>query len=115
MTAPRRTLAYRVEAVSLDGQPLGDVPCTGVRVSFDGGQAESWRGSFALVDPAMVPVSTTSLLDGRSGTMLRIWWRILTEAGWMECPAGTLIVVTSVLSPTAVTVRVAGPQDAAVP
>jgi membrane protein implicated in regulation of membrane protease activity len=30
-------------------------------------------------------------------------------------PAGTLIVVTSVLSPTAVTVRVAGPQDAAVP
>jgi hypothetical protein len=63
-----------------------------VRVSFDGGQAESWRGSFALVDPAMVPVSTTSLLDGRSGTMLRVWWRILTTAGWMECPAGTLIV-----------------------
>lgn len=29
--------------------------------------------------------------------------------------AGTPIVVTSVLSPTAVTVRVAGPQDAAVP
>ena len=47
---------------------------------------------FALVDPAMVPVSTTSLLDGRSGTMLRVWWRILTTAGWMECPAGTLIV-----------------------
>ena len=64
VTAPRRTLASRVEAVSLDGQSLGDVPCTGVRVSFDGGQAESWRGSFALVDPAMVPVSTTSLLDG---------------------------------------------------
>ena len=56
-----------------------------------------WAGGvvariFALVDPAMVPVSTTSLLDGRSGTMLRVWWRILTTAGWMECPAGTLIV-----------------------
>ena len=88
VTAPRRTLSSRVEAVSLDGQSLGDVPCTGVRVSFDGGQAESWRGSFALVDPAMVPVSTTSLLDGRSGTMLRVWWRIPPRPGGWNAPPG---------------------------
>lgn len=92
VTAPRRTLSYRVEAVALTGASLGDVPCDGVRVSFDGEQAEQWRADFAFSDPALVPTSTASTLDGRSGVRLRPWWRIKSDAGWLEVPCGTYVV-----------------------
>jgi len=90
--APRRVVASRVEAIALSGMSLGDVPCDGVRVAFDGEQAEQWRADFAFSDPSMVPTSTTSTLDGRSGVRLRPWWRINTPAGWLEVPCGTFVV-----------------------
>ena len=90
--APRRVTASRVEALALSGASLGDVPCESVRVSFDGEQTEQWRASFVFTDPAMVPVSSSSALDGRSGTRLRVWWRVETPTGWLEVPCGTYVV-----------------------
>ena len=92
VTAPSRVVSHRVEAVTTAGTSLGDVPCDGVRVSFDGEQAEQWRADFAFSDPSMVPTSTTSTLDGRSGIRLRPWWQIHTDAGWLEVPCGTYVV-----------------------
>ncbi|MCH9837522.1 hypothetical protein K0U83_17800 [bacterium] len=92
VTAPNRVIDYRVEAVTTTGQHLGDVPCDGVRVDFDGDQAQAWSADFAFTDPSMVPTTAQSWLDGRSGTRLRVWWRILTPSGWMERPVGTFVV-----------------------
>lgn len=92
VTAKTRTVDYRVEAVTASGQSLGHVPVDAVRISYDGDQAEVWRADFAFTDPAMVPQSAQSWLDGRSGTRLRVWWRILTDTGWMEVPVGTFVV-----------------------
>ncbi len=92
VTAQRRLVSSRVEAISRSGVVLGEVPVDGVRVSYDGDQAECWRADFALSDPAMVPLSTRSWLDGRSGTRLRVWWRLSTTLGWLECPVGTYVV-----------------------
>ena len=92
VTSPRRVTSSRVEAVSVSGAALGDVPVLSARVSFDGEQAEQWRASFAFTDPALVPTSPRSILDGRSGVLLRPWWRVLTAAGWLEVPLGTFVV-----------------------
>lgn len=92
VTSPRRVTSSRVEAVSVSGVALGDVPVLSARVSFDGEQAEQWRASFAFTDPALVPTSPRSILDGRSGVLLRPWWRVLTAAGWLEVPLGTFVV-----------------------
>lgn len=59
-----------MEVVSLDGQSLGDVPCTGVRVSFDGGQAESWRGSFRAGGPG----------DGAGVNNVTVGWALGDDA-----------------------------------
>lgn len=90
--ASQRVVSSRVEAVSLTGAVLGDVPVDAVSVSYDGEQAEAWHAELTLSDPSMVPTSTSSILDGRSGVMLRPWWRLLTTTGWMEVPCGTYIV-----------------------
>ena len=92
VAAVDRVTDYRVEAVTGTGESLGDVPVDGVRVSYDGDQAEAWRADFALSDPSMVPQSSGDVLDGRSGTRLRVWWRLLTPQGWMETPCGTFVV-----------------------
>lgn len=92
VSAPTRTVDYRVEAITLDGTRLGDVPCDSVRVSFDGEQPEQWHAEFAFADAAMVPTSAGSILDGRSGCRLRVWWRLLTGTGWQEVPVGTYVV-----------------------
>lgn len=89
---PRRVVDYRVEAVSVSGQALGDVPVDGVRVEFDGDRTEAWGASFSLSDPSLVPQTSAAALDGRSATRLRVWWRILDDGTWLEIPVGTFCV-----------------------
>ena len=92
VTDPRRVVDYRVEAVSVSGQSLGDVPVDGVRIEFDGDRTEAWGASFALSDPSMVPLTSADTLDGRSATRLRVWWRVLDDGTWLEIPVGTFCV-----------------------
>jgi len=101
VTSPRRTVDYRVEAVTASGRLLGPVPCDGVRVSYQGEQAESWRADFALSDLTMVPTSTRSWLDGRSGTRLRVWWQLQTQPPANLCSNPGFEVDTSGWSVTA--------------
>ena len=42
VTDPLRVVDYRVEAVSVSGQSLGDVPVDGVRIDYDGDRTEAW-------------------------------------------------------------------------
>lgn len=91
VAAARRTVSYRVEVVGVDGSSVGPLPVDGVRISYDGDQAQAWQATVTVSDPALVPVSTVSALDGRSGLRLRVWWRLLTSAGWLECPVGTFV------------------------
>lgn len=89
---PSRLIDYRVEAVDMTGAHLQDVDVKGVRVSFDGDQGEAWQAGFEIADRALVPMSPMDILDGRSGTRLRVWWRLWTSTGWEEVPVGTFIV-----------------------
>lgn len=94
VTDPNRLVSSRVEVVSFDGPSLGDIACDAVAVSVDADKAEQWAASFTFSDAAVVPMSTTSVLDGRSGLWLRVWWR-LWASGWLEVPVGTFVVEDS--------------------
>ncbi len=108
LAADKQETSYRVEAVTATGQSLGPVPVNGARVDFDGDQGVAWSATFTLSDPAMVPQTSQDWLDGRSGTRLRVWWRLLTAAGWEEVPIGTFAVEDP-------TVRDSGLLDISVP
>ena len=92
VTSPRRVTSSRVEAVSLGGTVIGDVRVASARINLNGEQAEQWSAEFSLEDPALVPDSPRAILDGRSGVLLRPWWRLLTAEGWLEVPLGTFVV-----------------------
>lgn len=94
IVSPRRTVASRVDVVTVDGTTLGSIPCDAVSVDFNGEQAEQWRASFRFSDPTVVPLSTSSVLDGRSGLLLRPVWRVQLPdgGGWHEVPCGTYVV-----------------------
>ena len=90
VTDPLRVVDYRVEAVSVSGQSLGDVPVDGVRIDYDGDRTEAWSAAFALSAPSMVPLTSADTLDGRSSTRLRVWWRVLdggTSGAALPIPA----------------------------
>lgn len=92
---PNRVVSSRVEVVSFDGRALGAVACDAVTVSVDADKAEQWQASFTFTDEAIVPTSTESVLDGRSGLWLRVWWRLYTPECWLEVPVGTFVVEDS--------------------
>ena len=95
VTDPNRLVSSRVEVVSFDGPSLGDIACYAVTVSVDADRAEQWAASFTFSDATVVPTSTTSVLDGRSGLWLRVWWQLDTASGWQEIPLGTFVVEDS--------------------
>ncbi len=98
VTAHRRTTASRVEVVTTDGRAVQDIDVDAVSVSLRGTQEAQWSAQMTFSDPELVPRSTTSPLDGRSGLRLRVWWRLLTTAGWKEIPICTVIPEDATLS-----------------
>lgn len=87
-----RTFGYRVEAVTSSGQVLGPVSIDAATVGQDGSKTMSWSADFASTDPALVPRADADILSGLSRIRLRVWWRLLTDAGWEEHPVGTYVV-----------------------
>lgn len=90
--AKQREPRWWVEAVTLTGVSLGPVDVEQVTLSMDGEQSEQWDATFTITDPALIPASTSSILDGRSGVWLRVWWGLPTADGWMDVPCGTYVV-----------------------
>lgn len=71
---------YRVEGrvVVLDptGVEAGDLPAARCSVSYDCEKAERTAVDLEFRDPRLVPRSVFSLLDPRSGTRVRVLWRV---------------------------------------
>lgn len=93
LVAPVRHTDARVEIVTMTGKHVADIDIDTVSVTLQGSQEAQWSAAFTFTNPDLVPTSTTSPLDGRSGLRLRVWWRLLTETdGWLETVVCTVIV-----------------------
>lgn len=100
-----RTLDARAELVDAAGTPVmvtvgsaaprSDLPLAGARVSFKGEVAEQWGGTATWADPWMVPADPTHPLWGARNLYVRLWWRILDGAVWVEHLVCTLAIGNS--------------------
>ena len=100
-----RTLDARAELVDAAGTPVmvtvgsaaprSDLPLACARVSFKGEVAEQWGGTATWTDPWMVPTDPTHPLWGARSYYVRLWWRILDGAVWVEHLVCTLAIGNS--------------------
>ena len=100
-----RTLSARAELVDATGTPVmvtvgsaaprSDLPLASAKVSFKGEVAEQWGGTATFSDPWMVPADPTHPLWGARNLYVRLWWRILDGAVWVEHLVCTLAIGNS--------------------
>lgn len=99
LASPVRTVAGMVEVLDAANGDVIEVlaspelPSSGVTVATverDGGHRAQWQAALTVVGEH-VPTSPGDLLHDLTPVLIRLWWLVAVEGGWLRYPVGTYV------------------------